>query len=544
MQGQTVQIARHRMIRLSLACTNTTSYTMLSFPRIYLNLGLAILLVALLSCQSEPATDLSQEALIPYPSQVIADSSSFTLSSKTVIQVKDNPELIALGEYLQEAIREKTGQDLLLEITDGKAGRNSISLSYGKEDADGQGQEYYELDILKRNILLTAPQTEGVFRAIQTLVQLIPVEKTDLKKDIRKIPTGVIKDSPQYAYRGMMLDVSRHFFPVEDVKRVINLLALCKINYLHLHLADDQGWRIEIKSWPKLTEIGGSTEVGGGEGGFYTQVEYEEIVRYAQSRFITIVPEIDMPGHTNAALASYPELNCNGISPELYTGTAVGFSTLCTSKEVVYEFVDDVVRELASITPGPYIHIGGDESHVTALKDYIPFIERVNGIVQQYDKTMVGWDEISHADLSAGSVVQYWRHGENALRGVEKGAQVLLSPAHKVYLDMQYDSTTQLGLHWAAYIEADSAYQWTPETIIEGLDPDAIIGIESPLWSETVTTIDDIEYMIFPRLLAHAELGWSTPEHRNWEDFKRRYQAYRSHLDALEVNYYRSPKLE
>ncbi|MEL7247450.1 MAG: family 20 glycosylhydrolase [Bacteroidota bacterium] len=507
-------------------------------------IGLILLLTSLLSCQSEPATNLSQEALIPYPRQVIADSSNFVLSTKTVIHVLDEPKLRTLAEYLQEAILEKTGLELPIEIGNDQVGRGNIYLRYWGADVPKRGAEEYDLDIFKREILLTAFESEGLFRAIQTLMQLIPGEPSDTEKDIRKIPTGTIKDQPQYAYRGMMLDVARHFFEVEDVKRVIDLLALCKINYLHLHLADDQGWRIEIKRYPLLTEIGGSTEVDGGPGGYYTEEDYQEIIHYAQERYITIVPEIDMPGHTNAALASYPELNCSGVSPDLYTGTNVGFSTLCTDKPEVLAFVSNVITDLAHMTPGPYIHVGGDESHVTALEDYIPFISKVNGFVEKADKKMMGWDEISHANLLDGAVVQYWRHADNAIRGVDQGAKVLLSPAHKVYLDMQYDSTTELGLHWAAYIEADSAHQWDPEAIVEGLDPEAILGIESPLWSETVTNIDEIEYMIFPRLLAHAELGWSAPKHRNWADFKRRFQAYQAQLDALDVNYYRSPKLE
>ena len=221
---------------------------------------------------------------------------------------------------------------------------------------------------------------------------------------------------------------------------------------MHLHLADDQGWRIEIKSWPNLTAHGGKTEVGGGDGGFYTQVQYADLIKYAQERFITIIPEIDMPGHTNAALASYPELNCNGKATELYSGVEVGFSTLCTKKEVTYKFIDDVVRELAEITPGPYIHIGGDESHSTPIVDYIPFVNRVQDIVIAHGKKVLGWDEIALTTLKPNTVVQYWAKAENAIKGVAQGAKVLMSPAKNAYLDMQYDSTSTYGLHWAAYI--------------------------------------------------------------------------------------------
>lgn len=514
----------------------------LSYP--LSSLSLALVLSILFACQSEPATDLGQAPLIPRPAEIIADSSSFVLCPSTTIEVADDPVLKDLAEYLQQGIKEATGLEAALKI--GEAGKSCCNIVLAYSEERPAVPESHNVTIDKKTVTILAGNGDaaGLMRGIQTFRQLIPLESSADKEDHWKIPTGRIIDQPLYGYRGMMLDVSRHFFSVEDVKRVIDLIALYKINFLHLHLADDQGWRIEIKSWPRLTEIGGSTEVGGGPGGFYTQEDYREIVAYAQSRYITIVPEIDMPGHTNAALASYPELNCSGVSSDLYTGTDVGFSTLCTSKEVVYQFVDDVMRELAEMTPGRYIHVGGDESHVTALEDYIPFIERVNGIVAKYNKTMMGWDEISHAAITPGSVVQYWRHAENAIRGVEKGASVLLSPAHKVYLDMQYDSTTELGLHWAAYIEVDSAYQWAPDQLVDGVDNRVILGIESPLWSETITNIDEIEYMVFPRLLAHAELGWSSPKNQDWADFKRRFKQHAPYLDSLGVDYYRSPTLE
>ncbi|MFC2090797.1 family 20 glycosylhydrolase, partial [Bacteroidota bacterium] len=296
----------------------------------------------------------------------------------------------------------------------------------------------------------------------------------------------------------------------------------------------------EIKSWPKLTEIGGRTEVGGGEGGFYTQEEYRDLVAYADKRFITIVPEIDMPGHTNAALASYAELNCDGKATELYTGTRVGFSTLCTDKEITYQFVDDVVREISEMTSGPYFHMGGDESHVTDLPDYIYFVDRVKQIVNKHGKIMLGWDEISHGALTKGDVAQYWASSENAIRAIEKGAKLIISPAKRCYLDMKYDETTELGLNWAAYIEVDDAYKWNPLTLEEGIEKEDILGVESPLWAETIETMDDISYLAFPRIIGHAEIGWSNPELLSWEDYKSRLSAHGKYLDKIGVNYYKS----
>ena len=312
-----------------------------------------------------------------------------------------------------------------------------------------------------------------------------------------------------------------------------------------LHLSDDQGWRIEIKSWPKLTEVGGSTEVGGGEGGFYTQEQYTDIVKYAAERYVTIVPEIDMPGHTNAALVAYPELNCNkkDPNPKLYTGTNVGFSTFCTDKKIVHDFVNDVIKELAAITPGEYIHIGGDESHVTPMKDYIPFMEMAQQAVIDNGKKVMGWDEITHAKLAENTVAQFWAEAKNAQAGVTQGAKILMSPAKKTYLDMQYDSTTQWGLHWAAYIEIEDSYNWEPTTYAEGITRENIMGIEAPLWSETVTNMEEIEYMVFPRLPGIAEIGWSPASVRDWETYKVRLGAQKARFEAMEINYYPSKQV-
>ena len=291
-----------------------------------------------------------------------------------------------MANELAKIISENAGFDVKVDHLPKENKTNGIHLKFS--DGNDLGQEGYKIQIEEGEITVLAETEHGHFNGIQTLRQLI--ESGSFHEKSVAIASGTITDKPEYSYRGAMLDVARHFFTVKDVKRYIDLIAQYKLNHLHLHLSDDQGWRIEIKSWPKLTTIGGSTEVGGGEGGFYTQEDYKEIVAYAKKKFVTIVPEIDVPGHTNAALASYPELNCNGKSPELYTGIEVGFSTLCTDKEIVYTFLDDVVREISEMTPGPYFHIGGDESHVTELKDYIPFIERTAKIVEKHGKQVIG----------------------------------------------------------------------------------------------------------------------------------------------------------
>jgi hexosaminidase len=403
----------------------------------------------------------------------------------------------------------------------------------------------YVLNITEKLITVSSSTPEGIFYGIQTLRQLFPadIEKPGKREDPLLLPTGTIRDWPQYGYRGVMLDVARHFFDVPEVKRVIDYLALYKMNVLHLHLSDDQGWRIEIEAWANLTKHGGSTEVGGGQGGFFTKDDYRDIVNYAADRHITIIPEIDMPGHTNAALASYPGLNCDGKSPELYTGTRVGFSTLCTSKDIVYKFVDDVVREISEITPGPWFHIGGDESFSTKHDDYLYFINRVREIVKSYGKQMIGWDEVAHANVDGDDVVQFWSKEKNALLGAQKGTKVILSPSKHAYLDIKYDSTTVTGLTWAGLTDVPDAYNWNPQTLVEGLPQKDILGIEAPLWSETIDSLDEIEYLMFPRVIGHAEIGWSAPENRSWDEYKVRLGKQKERLEALGINYFQSSKV-
>jgi hexosaminidase len=487
-------------------------------------------------------TNLLKENIIPKPVSVVATGESFDLTDQTDIYVQgESVELKQIGQYLADKLNPSTGLEIEVKSSTADLADGNILLAISANDTV-LGEEGYKLTISNKMVKLTACKPVGLFHGIQTIRQLLPpkAELTSAQKGPWKIATGTIDDYPTYSYRGAMLDVARHFFEVDDVKNYIDQLAYYKMNVLHLHLSDDQGWRIEIKSWPNLTAQGGKTEVGGGEGGFYTQQQYSEIVKYAQDRYITIIPEIDMPGHTNAALASYPELNINGKATELYTGIEVGFSTLATHREITYKFVNDVVRELAALTPGPYIHIGGDESHSTKIEDYIPFVNRVQDIVAANGKKVLGWDEIALTTLKPNTVVQYWAKAENATKGVAQGAKVLMSPAKNAYLDMQYDSASTYGLHWAAYIEVDKAYNWDPAKLVPEIKKENIIGIEAPLWSETVSKRQELEYLVFPRLLGYAEIGWTPAELRNWDDYKIRLANHGERMKAMNINFYPS----
>jgi len=510
------------------------------FPALWI-----IALVAFTACNNDNAVNEAKtptlDNLIPKPVKVKAGQGLFHLNDSTIIIVPPgNPELLRIAGYIASILKPATG--FTFEIDSVAKSSNSISIGLVNDSSlTGEG---YEMKIAENGIELNAYRPAGIFYAAQTIRQLLPatIGKTSVQPGPWAIAVGTIRDYPGYTMRGSMLDVARHFFGADDVKRYIDFLAYYKMNTLHLHLSDDQGWRIEIKKWPRLTDYGSTTQVGGGKGGFYTQEQYKELVQYAADRFVTIIPEIDMPGHTNAALASYPELNCNekDKNPKLYTGIEVGFSTFGTKNEKVYQFIDDVLTELAAITPGPYLHIGGDESHSTSKEDYIPFENRVQVLVKKHNKQVIGWDEIALSTLQPHTIAQYWADSANSKNAVQQGAKIIMSPANRSYMDMQYDSTSRLGLHWAAYIEVDQAYNWNPATLVKGIERKDIIGVEAPLWTETIVTMNDIEYMAFPRLPGYAEIAWSPAAGRSWDEYRLRLGNHAAQMKAMEIDYYPS----
>lgn len=445
----------------------------------------------------------------------------------------DMPEITFIGTMLAENI-----QKFVSFKPENTTTQAEKAIQLALVDDPSLGDEGYKLTIDSDGISLRAYRPAGLFYASQTLTQLLGMPQNSTLS----LPTLSITDSPRFPWRGAMLDVSRHFFGVDAVKRYIDLISHYKMNRLHLHLTDDQGWRIEIKSWPNLTKHGGKTQVGGGGGGFFTQEQYKEIVDYARSRYVMIVPEIDTPGHTNAALSSYPELNCDDKAPALYEGTEVGFSSFCIKKDITYKFLDDVIRELAGITPGPYIHIGGDEAHSTPKEDYKYFIERIQQIVYAHNKIPIGWAEIGEVELKPTTIAQHWQ-GAAYQEAKKQGCKIILSPGNKTYLDMKYDETTPIGLNWAGYISVKDGYDWEPGSYMEGLEEGDILGIESPLWTETVLTMKDIEYMVFPRLPGIAELAWS-PKGRGWEEYKFRLVKHGGHMEKLGINFFKSPEVD
>ena len=534
--------------------------------------------------------------VVPAPVSQVPGTGSFTLTPSSAIAATG--EALPVADYLAGLLRPATGF-LLPVATDG-----DVTLAIEA----GHPAEGYELTVANDGIRIAADNAAGLFWGVQTLRQLLPAElsaagirttgtqttgiQTTGVTDTTTAPgqttiagktttpgamatTGqtttpgamatttewavaatTISDYPRFAYRGAMLDVARHFFSVDDVKRYIDDVALLKLNILHLHLTDDQGWRIQIDGWPRLTEHGGLTQVHGGGGGYYTKDDYREIVAYAASRYVTVVPEIDLPGHTNAALASYPELTCDGEAPALYEGIEVGFSSLCIGKERTYEFVEDVVTELVELTPGPWIHIGGDESLATSETDFLTFVDRASAIVAAHGKTVIGWHEMGRStNLPAGTIGEYWsfttpQDDATALSQnfIDNGGQLVMAPADVAYLDMKYDESSPLGLVWAnGPTSVKESYLWDPADILPGVGDSAIpgdsaiLGVEAPIWTETIATLDDLEFMAFPRIAAIAEIAWSPRRTKNFEEFAGRLAALGARLDILGVNYHRAP---
>jgi hexosaminidase len=482
--------------------------------------------------------------VIPRPLAQAPERGSFELRPSTRVVVRGTAtEAIRVARLLAASLRPATGYRLPVTAAGADATGGSIALALTPRDRS-LGEEGYRLVVARDGIALTAARPAGLFWATQTLRQLLPPAiHAEAQPGPWRVPLGTIHDRPRFAWRGLMLDVARHFFGVAEVKRLVDLMALYKLNRLHLHLTDDQGWRIAIRSWPRLTSYGALGAVGGGPGGRYTQRDYAEIVAYARQRFVEVVPEIDMPGHVNAALSSYAKLTCNGVAPAPYTGIEVGFSSLCIRKELTYAFLDDVVRELSALTPGRYLHIGGDEAHSTDRDDYAYFVDRVQRIVRRHGKRMIGWEEVSRAQLHRTSIAQHWHDPVVALGAVAQGAKLIMSPSTKAYLDMKYTRRTPVGLTWAGTTTVRDAYQWDPATQVDGVSERDVVGVEAPLWTETVETRADLDLLAFPRLLGHAEIAWSPRNGRTWRDYRRRLATHGERLGALGVGFHRSPEV-
>ncbi|MEO5874456.1 MAG: beta-N-acetylhexosaminidase [Streptosporangiaceae bacterium] len=489
-------------------------------------------------------------SLIPAPASLTTLPGSFSITPDTALTAPAGPA----GRFLGALLRRATG----FPVPAGPGGSIVLALS---GDAS-LGREGHTLEITPSGVRLLAHTDEGLFRGVQTLRQLLPaeIEARSAQPGPWSVRCVRVEDRPRFEWRGAMLDVVRHFFDVATVKGFIDRIAAYKLNVLHLHLTDDQGWRLEVGSRPRLTSVGATTEVGGGAGGFFTQADYAEIVAYAAEHHLTVVPEFDMPGHTQAAMASYPELAPSWAVSErvaeplagllvrdgvrqLYTGTEVGFSELAVDKDSTYEFLDDVLGEFAALSPGPYLHIGGDEALRTTPEDYARFMARAVPLVIAHGKTVVAWQEAAAAVLPPGSLLQYWRPTTEPVPEILRdttGLRLIMSPADRTYLDLKYDETTPIGLTWAGTVGVRQSYEWEPTSVVPGAE---IAGVEAALWTETITSADDIDFMIFPRLPGVAEVGWSAPG-RDWAEYSRRLHAHQARWDSAGItSYHRSVEL-
>ncbi|WP_431778281.1 family 20 glycosylhydrolase [Microbacterium aurantiacum] len=444
------------------------------------------------------------------------------------------------------------------DVDDADAGRPGIRIDI-TADGDPEG---YRLSMDDGGVHVRAHDAAGAFYAVRTLEQLLRADGAGWV-----LPAAEIDDAPRFAYRGMMLDVARHFFPVDTVVAVLDRAASLKLNRLHLHLSDDQGWRLALRERPALTAHAAASAVGGDAGGFYSREDYRTIIAAAAERHIVIVPEIDVPGHSHAVGVAYPELAADPVisdhvretvtefggglprAGEPYTGLAVGFSSLRIDDRATDDFLADVFGELAALTPGPYLHFGGDEALGTDPTEYAAFVARASTLIADLGKIPVAWHEAGAAsDLHPDTVGQYWgfvrpRDGADDLaRAFVPRGGVILSPADAAYLDMKPRDDAALGLTWAdGATSLARAYAWDPSDVVPGLDEADVLGVEAPLWTETVRTLADIDALAFPRLAAAAEAAWSpaTGVHpdRTWESFRARVRALRPLWDAAGIAY-------
>jgi hexosaminidase len=486
------------------------------------------------------------------------DAAPFTLSPAARISVA-GPGAESVAVLLRAELASDCGREPAIVDEPPAFGDIAIVIAPGEgpHEDGSDSEEGYTLEVAPEGVRIGAATPAGAFWGVQTLRQLLPA---GCDGDPLTIGAVRVHDHPRFRYRGAMLDVARHFFTPDEVKRFIDAIVLLKVNHLHLHLTDDQGWRLHIESWPDLTRVGGSTGSDGSRGGFYTQEEFRDLVAYAAERHVTVVPEIDMPGHTNAALASYPELNPDGVAPELYTGRDVGFSTLRSGDDTTRRFVRDVVGEVAALTPGPYLHLGGDEALATDPADYAAFATEAAAAVAANGKTPVGWHELGKVeDLPEGAVGQYWdfttpreRAAEQALAFVRRGGSVILSPSDAAYLDIVYEEDDPIGQDWTGRpTTLRGSYVWDPARIVPGLGDAHILGVEAALWTETVATIEDVEEMVFPRLAAIAEIGWSSAPAdtepveaaRDLDEFAGRVAELAEHWEAAGTGYRRVPEV-
>ncbi len=529
-----------------------------------------ILAVFATGCQSKQDNlSVGDIAILPKPAHVMVNDGFFEIRKNTKIIVDSETE--PLGEMLRTLLSPSMGFEL--DVSDGEPVRNSIHLSVNPslKELEAEG---YRLTVDKKGVLIEAPAWAGIFYGMQTLRQLLPVEifSEVVSEDVRWVLPGVeIKDFPRFKWRGMHLDVCRHFMPVEFIKKYIDLIAIHKMNSLHLHLTDDQGWRIEISKYPKLAEISAWRDEtivghysdeprkfdGQSHGGFYTHDDIREIVSYAKERYVTIVPEIEMPGHGQAALAAYPEISCTGGPFKVSTIWGIRKEVYCAGNEKTFEFMENVLGEVLDLFPGEYIHVGGDEcpkdrweecqkcqSRIRSeglqdeheLQSY--FIKRIERFLNDNNRRLIGWDEILEGGLAPNATVMSWRGEEGGIAAAREGHDVVMTPYSHTYFDYyQADPENEpLAIGGLLPLEKVYAYDPVPAELNEQ-QRHHILGVQGQVWTEYISTPEKAEYMAFPRACAMAEIGWTPSDQKDYELFSSTLLRHVKRLDFMNVNY-------
>jgi hexosaminidase len=483
-------------------------------------------------------------AVIPQPALLERTSDApFVLTESTTVVVDGRPDLIGIAVLAADLLGRVGGRAVEVRYAESSESSASGVVRLRLVESLPPGDEAYRLTSRNGRVDLEARTPTGLVRAIVTLRQLI----VSAPGGVLRVPAVRIEDAPRYGWRGLSVDVARHFLPVRDLKVVIGLMAHYKLNVLHLHLTDDQGWRLHLRSRPLLTRLSSSTSVDGDPGGYYTAEDYADLVAYGAVRGVRVVPEIDVPGHVNAATHAYGELTPSGEPTDTYTGIEVGFSRLHADLPATGPFLTSVFADVAAMTPGEYVHIGGDEVLTMEADEYATLVAAASAAVRAAGKKVVGWQEIAHTPLEPGTVVQYWDTRVDPapfVAAAQAGALLLMSPGSKAYLDMKYDASTELGLEWAGHIELRDAYDWEPSTLVEGVPAHSVIGVEAAVWTETLRDLPALTQMLLPRLAAIAEVAWSAPERRDWDDFRTRVARQAPFWDRLGLSWYASPQVE
>jgi hexosaminidase len=507
--------------------------------------------------------------IIPLPQNIeMGAGNSFALDASTTISFpKKDENLKQIAVFLSEYIQISTGMQL--QVTDSPISKNNIEL---QSNFKNENKEAYKFDVTQNKISINGSTSAGTFYGVQLLRKVLMIQKAN---STIELPNVAIVDYPRFGYRGMMLDASRHFASVDFVKKFIDILALHNINTFHWHLTDDQGWRIEIKKYPKLTEIGSTraeTQVGKNKneydgkphGGFYTQNEIKEIVTYAQKRFITVIPEIDLPGHMMAALASYPGIGCAGKDYEVRKNWGVSEDVLCVGNEKTFEFLEGVFEEIVPLFPSNYFHIGGDECPKTSwencpkcqakitelglvkdskhsaeekLQSYC--ISRVEKFLNSKGKKIIGWDEILEGGIAPNATIMSWRSFQGGIEAAQQGHDAIMTPSSHCYFDhYQGNDTKSEPLAIGGYTSIERVYSFEPiPEVLNSEQRKHIIGAQANLWREYMPTSDYVEYMILPRLAALSEVLWTNPEKKNYSSFLTRLTDLLPIYDELKYNY-------